>query len=109
MELSFYLLLFFAALFAWSAAGCWLGVVRFRYAPLAILGAGYAAWVAALLLLLALIANAREQPHPPFPLVAMELFVLGAICIFGYRFTFYSAMKRLGITPRRLFGFGASK
>ena len=96
-----------AALMAWAGIGCLVGVVRFRYFPLIILGTGYLSWVGALLLLDRVFTaqNLTLQQH--FVTLDWVLLAIGAVCIFGYRLIYYRKMKDLGITPHRLFGFGA--
>jgi len=91
-------------LFTWTGIACYLGVLRFRYPPLLILGTGYLAWVGSFLLFLGVGRNVTA-PLPLLP--AAILFLLGVAGIFGYRLTFYPRMKARGITPKRLFGFGA--
>jgi hypothetical protein len=94
-----------AALMAWTGLGCLFGVIRFRYFPLIILGTGYLSWVVCLVLLYEA-SGGNELGQRNFSLTTIFL-LLGAVCIFGYRFTFYQRMKTRGITPKRLFGFGS--
>jgi len=96
----------FAILFSWTGLGCFLGAVRFKYPPLLILGVGYISWVVAFIIWPSAKADLATRNWTLF-IVCSALFVLGAGCIFGYRFTFYPRMKAAGITPRRLFGFGS--
>ena len=107
MDISDVFRLALVLLFTWTGLGCLVGVVRFKYPPLLILGAGYLSWVAAFLLW----PRARVQAIGgtwTSLIVCAVLIVIGALCIFGYRFSFYERMKAAGITPRRLFGFWGS-
>ena len=91
-------------LFTWTGVACFVGIWRFNYPPLAILGTGYLTWVVSFVLMTGL-----AGPMEAHLGLALLLVAFGAVCIFGYRFTFYMKMKALGITPKRIFGFGASK
>jgi|SRR5207249_1100115 len=106
MDISDVLRLALVVLFTWTGLGCLVGVLRFKYAPLLILGTGYLSWVVAFLLWPRARAHAMEGTWTALIICAV-LIVIGATCIFGYRFSFYERMKAAGITPRRLFGFGA--
>jgi hypothetical protein len=92
-------------LFAWAGVGCLVGIARFRYWPLMILGIGYLSWVASFILMLLLAPGGSSWPSL---VVTIGLFLNGALCIFGYRFTFYPKMRERGISPKKLFGFGSS-
>ena len=41
--------------------------------------------------------------------LAFSLLAVGILGIFGFRVMFYMKMKTLGITPKRIFGFGANR
>ena len=106
MDISDVFRLAFAFLFTWTGLACLVGVLRFRYPPLLILGAGYLSWVVAFLLWPRARVQAIGGTWTSF-IICAALGVIGALCIFGYRLSFYQRMKAAGITPRRLFGFGA--
>ena len=89
--------------FTWTGLGCFVGVARFRYWPLLILGIGYLSWVTSFILILRLTPGLSSWVSL---VVVTTLFLNGALCIFGYRFTFYPKMRARGISPKRLFGFG---
>lgn len=97
-----------AALMAWTGVGCFVGIIRFRYFPLIILGTGYLAWGGALLLLDRGFTAQNPTLQQHYVTLDCVLLAVGAVCIFGYRLIYYRKMKDLGITPRRLFGFGAN-
>jgi hypothetical protein len=97
------LLLFLVALLLWLGGACLIGVYRFKYPPLVILGLGYLSMAGCFVLLAGLAGPADD--HSALYLLLM---LVGIVGIFGYRFTYYAKMKAAGITPRRIFGFGAS-
>ena len=108
MDFVFLFRIAMGVLFTWTGIGCLVGVVRFRFPPLIVLGAGYLLWVVTFVSMPT--GAAAQSPHAGVRfLLALVCLIMGAICIFTFRFTRYKRMKAQGITPRRLFGFGASK
>ncbi|MGH7547955.1 MAG: hypothetical protein ACREMM_07265 [Gemmatimonadales bacterium] len=94
------LMLLAIPVFTWAGLGCFLGIRRFRYPPLAIPGTGYLSWVASFVLFL----GVGGPLTLPKLFAALGLTLFGALCILGYAFTYNAKMKALGITPRRILG-----
>jgi hypothetical protein len=94
----------FGPFLSWCGIACWAGVIRFKYLPLLLLGSGYLLWaVCVLLLWRTTLLPPLERSFSP----VIILLVLGATCIFGFRLVFYDTMRQRGISPKRIFGFGA--
>jgi len=91
-------------LFTWAGVGCFIGIARFKYWPLLILGSGYFSWGVSIVLIQLQVSVTTSWWYL---ITGGTLFVIGTICIFGYRFTFYPKMRARGISPRNLFGFGS--